>query len=327
MQAFELLTAHKTDEALKLLADNEGAAFIAGGTNVVDLMKCGVALPPVLVDINGLPLGQIDATDQRIRIGALVRNSDAAYHPAVARQLPMLSMAFLSGASGQIRNMATVGGNLLQRTRCTYFRDPASLCNKHEPASGCDAFEGVHRGHAILGTSETCMATHPSDAAVALIALDAVVELSAPGGSRRVPIEEFYLVPGATPARENVMLKGELITAVEIPLGAAQRHATYLKVRDRASYEFALVSVAAGLEFGGTTIASARLALGGVGTIPWRVRGAEAVLAGKEPGDAVFQEAAAAALEGALPRRDNAFKVELAKRAVVRALNTVVRGR
>lgn len=327
MQAFELLTARKTGEALELLAQNEGAAFIAGGTTVVDLMKCGVALPPVLIDINGLPLGEIDANDRRIRIGALVRNSDAAYHPAVARNLPMLSRAFLSGASGQIRNMATVGGNLLQRTRCPYFRDPASQCNKRNPGAGCDALEGVHRGHAILGTSDACIATHPSDAAVALIALDAIVELSAPGGTRNVPLEEFYLVPNATPALENVMLKGELITAVEIPLGPAQRNAVYLKVRDRTSYEFALVSVAAGLEFDGKKIAAARLALGGVGTIPWRVRSAEASLAGKEPNEAAFREAAEEALDGALPRRDNAFKVELAKRAMVRALNLVVRGR
>ncbi len=327
MQAFELLTARKTDDALALIAQHEGAAFIAGGTTIVDLMKCGVTLPPVLIDINGLPLGQIDANDERIRIGALVRNSDAAYNKNVAHRLPMLSKAFLSGASGQLRNMATAGGNLLQRTRCPYFRDPASRCSKREPGTGCDAFEGVHRGHAILGTSDHCIATHPSDAAVALIALDAVVELSDPGGTRRVPIEEFYIVPGATPSIENVLLKGELITAVEIPLGPAQRNATYLKVRDRASYEFALVSVAAGLEFDGATITHARLALGGVGTIPWRVRGAEQVLAGKKAGARAFGEAAEAALEGAIPQRDNAFKVELAKRAVVRALETVVRER
>ncbi len=327
MQAFDLLTARKTEEALELIAGHEGAAFIAGGTTVVDLMKCGVTLPPVLIDINALPLAGIDANAERIRFGALVRNSDAAYHPEVAQRLPMLARAFLSGASGQIRNMATVGGNLLQRTRCPYFRDTASRCNKRAPGSGCDAFEGPHRGHAILGTSDACIATHPSDAAVAFIALDAVVELSSPAGTRRVPLEEFYLVPGSTPALENVMLKGELITTVEVPAGAAQRGSIYLKVRDRSSYEFALVSVAAGLEFDGKKIAAARLALGGVGTIPWRVRGAEALLTGKEPGDAAFAAAAEEALAGALPRRDNAFKIELAKRAIVRALHLVVRGR
>lgn len=327
MQPFELLTAHGTDEALALIAQHEGAAFIAGGTTVVDLMKCGVTVPPVLIDINALPLGKIDANGERIRIGALVRNSDAAYDREIARRLPMLAQAFLAGASGQLRNMATAGGNVLQRTRCPYFRDPLGSCNKRDPGSGCDAFEGPHRGHAVLGTSEACFATHPSDAAVALIALDTIVETEGPLGVRRIPLEEFYVVPGATPQIENVLDPGELIVALEIPLGAAQRHATYLKVRDRASYEFALVSVAAGLEFDGETISSARIALGGVGTIPWRSRSAEALLAGKTPGEAPFRAAAEAALAGAIPRRDNAFKIELAKRAVVRALERVVRGR
>lgn len=327
MQTFELLSAHKTVDALRLMAQHEGAVFIAGGTTVIDLMKCGVTVPPVLIDITRLPLAAIEVDEARIRIGALASNSAVACDKDVAHRLPMLSKAFSSGASGQLRNMATVGGNLLQRTRCPYFRDPVSRCNKRRPGTGCDAFEGVHRGHAILGTSDRCIATHPSDAAVALIALDAVVEVSSPGGTRRIPVEEFYLVPNDTPALENVLLPGELITAVEIPLGPAQRNATYLKVRDRASYEFALVSVAAGLEFDGDTIARARLALGGVATIPWRVRAAEDVLAGETAGTNAFRAAADAAVEGAIPRRDNAFKVELAKRAVVRALETVVRER
>jgi xanthine dehydrogenase YagS FAD-binding subunit len=327
VQAFELLSAERTADALRLMAQHEGATVIAGGTTVIDLMKCGVTVPRVLIDITRLPLAAIEVDEKRIRIGALVSNSAVAFDKDVAHRLPMLSKAFSSGASGQLRNMATVGGNLLQRTRCPYFRDPASQCNKRNPGAGCDAFEGVHRGHAILGTSEQCIATHPSDAAVALIALDAIVEVSSPGGMRRIPVEEFYLVPNHTPALENVMLPGELITALEIPAGPAQRNATYLKVRDRSSYEFALVSVAAGLEFDGDTIVRARLALGGVGTIPWRVRAAEEALAGKKAGADAFRAAAAAAVEGAIPRRDNAFKVELAKRAVVRALETVVRER
>jgi xanthine dehydrogenase YagS FAD-binding subunit len=327
VQAFELLTPSKTDEALRMLSEHEGASLIAGGTNILDLMKCGVAVPPVLIDINALPLGRIEAGERKIRIGALARNSDVAYDRTVTRRLPMLAKAFLAGASPQLRNMASVGGNLLQRTRCPYFRDPSSVCNKRETGAGCDALDGVHRMHAILGTSDACIATHASDAAVALVALDAIVEIEGPAGKRRIPLEQFYVVPGRTPAIENVLVPGELIVAVEIPIAAAQERSTYLKVRDRASYEFALVSVAAGLEFDGETIAGARLALGGVATVPWRVRRAEAALDGKRPTDAAFREAAEAALEGALPRRDNAFKVELAKRAIVRALQTVVRER
>lgn len=327
MQAFELLAPRETGEALRLIVEHENATVIAGGTNVVDLMKCGIAAPPVLIDINALPLSAIDADHERLRIGALARNSDVAYDETVVRRMPMLSRALLAGASAQLRNMATIGGNLLQRTRCTYFRDPAASCNKRATGAGCDAFEGIHRNHAILGTSDACFATHASDAAVAFAALDAIVEVEGPAGTRRIPLEEFYTVPGATPAIENVLVRGELIVAVEIPFAPAQGHSVYLKVRDRASYEFALVSVAAGLEFDGKTISHARLALGGVGTIPWRCRGAEALLAGKTPDDAAFREAASAALEGALARRDNAFKVELAHRAIVRALHLVMRNR
>lgn len=325
MQAFELLTARRTEEAVRLCVSHPGAAFIAGGTTVVDLMKCGVAQPPVLIDISALPLTEIEHDQTRVRIGALARNSDVAYDAAAASRLPMLAQAFLAGASGQLRNMATVGGNILQRTRCPYFRDVASRCNKRAVGSGCDALEGVHRGHAILGTSESCIATHPSDAAVALIALDAVLELEGPAGVRRIPLEEFYCVPGSTPTIENELLEHELIVAVEIPFAPAQRRSSYLKVRDRASYEFALVSVAAGLELEGDRITAARLALGGVGTIPWRARGAETVLTGERAGEALFREAAGVALEGALPRRDNAFKVELAVNAIVHALTGLVR--
>lgn len=326
MQAFNLLTPGDTGEALRLISQHKDAVFIAGGTTVLDLMKCGITAPPTLIDITTLPLTGIDADKHRIRIGSLARNSDVAYDPHVARELPMLAQAFLAGASPQIRNMATVGGNLLQRTRCPYFRDPAAACNKRAGGAGCDAFEGFHRTHAILGTSEACIATHASDAAVALVALDAIVEIDGPAGTRLVPLERFYTLPGETPWVENVLAAGELIVAIEIAFAAAQRHSTYLKVRDRASYEFALTSVAAGLEFDGEQISAARLALGGVATMPWRLREAEKILVGNEPEESIFEEAAEVALLHATPRRDNAFKVELARRAIVRALQMVERG-
>jgi xanthine dehydrogenase YagS FAD-binding subunit len=325
VQAFDLLAPTDTREALEMIARTKDAAFIAGGTNVVDLMKCGVTSPATLVDITRLPLNSIDADAKRIRIGALVRNSDVAHHPAVVEHFPMLSNAFLAGASPQLRNMATVGGNILQRTRCSYFRDPAAACNKRRPGDGCDAFEGFHRMHAVLGTSDACFATHASDAAVALVALDAIVEIQSVAGSRRISLDEFYALPGETPNVENDLKPGELIVAIEIPHGRAHRHSTYLKVRDRASYEFALVSVAAGLEFDGDRIDEARIALGGVGTIPWRARAAEDALVGTS-GDSAFQKAAEIALAHAVPRRDNGFKVELATRAIVRALETVRHG-
>ncbi len=325
MQAFELLVPTDTREALELIAQTRDAAFIAGGTNVVDLMKCGVTSPSTLVDITRLPLDSIEANPNRIRFGALVRNSDVAQHPAVLEHFPMLAQAFLAGASPQLRNMATVGGNVLQRTRCPYFRDPAAACNKRHAGDGCDAFEGLHRMHAILGTSDACFATHPSDAAVALVALDAVVEIHSTSGSRRISLEEFYAIPGDTPNVENDLKPGELIVAIEIPHARAHRHSTYLKVRDRASYEFALVSVGAGLEFDGDRIDEARIALGGVGTIPWRVRGAEEALVGTS-GDSAYEKAAEIALKHAVARRDNGFKIELAKRAIVRALEMVRHG-
>ena len=325
MQAFDLLQPTDTREALELITQTNNAAFIAGGTNVIDLLKCGVTSPSTLVDITRLPLDSIDADSQCVRIGALVRNSDVARHPAIVEHFPMLSKAFLAGASPQLRNMATMGGNVLQRTRCSYFRDPAAACNKRHPGDGCDAFEGFHRMHAILGTSDACFATHASDAAVALVALDAVVEIQSAAGSRRISLEEFYALPGDTPNVENDLKPGELITAIEISRGPAQRHSTYLKVRDRASYEFALVSVAAGLEFDGDRVDQARIALGGIGTIPWRARAAEDALVGTS-GDSAYQKAAEVALSHAVPRRDNGFKVELAKRAIVRALEMVRHG-
>jgi xanthine dehydrogenase YagS FAD-binding subunit len=323
VQQFELLRPGSTGEALRMLAEEKDARCIAGGTTIIDLMKCGVVAPRTLIDITALPLATIDANESRVRIGALVRNSDVAHHEAVASRLPMLAQAFLAGASPQLRNMATVGGNLLQRTRCTYFRDPSAACNKRRDGDGCDAFEGYHRMHAILGTSDACIATHASDAAVALVALDAIVEVEGRSGTRHVTLEEFYRTPGSTPWIENALEPGELIVAVEIPFGRAQRNSAYLKVRDRASYEFALVSVAAGLEIEGGKIAAARLALGGVATIPWRARDAEIALTGNPPSAATLAEAAESALDGAVPRRDNAFKIELARRAIVRALETV----
>jgi len=325
VQAFELLQPADTREAIELSARTKGAAFIAGGTNVVDLMKCGVASPSTLIDITRLPLAAIDVEPDRLRIGALVLNSAVAHHPVVVEQFPMLAEAFLAGASPQLRNMATIGGNVLQRTRCPYFRDPAAACNKRHPGDGCDALEGLHRMHAILGTSDACIATHASDAAVALVALDAILEIQGPSSARRVSLEEFYSFPGDTPNVENDLRPGELIVAIEIPRGRAHKHSTYLKVRDRASYEFALVSVAAGLDFDGDRIGDARIALGGVGTIPWRVRAAEDALLDSE-GDSAYERAAQIALEHAVPRRDNGFKIELAKRAIVRALETVRRG-
>ena len=327
MQAFDLLQPADQAEALALIAQNKDAAFIAGGTTLLDLMKCGVSAPSTLIDINALTaLANVGIHAELVRIGALARNSDVAHDPEIESRFPMLSKAFLAGASPQLRNMATLGGNLLQRTRCPYFRDPASACNKRERGAGCDALEGFHRVHAVLGTSDSCIATHASDAAVALVALDAVVEILGPAGTRRVSLEKFYAEPKDTPWIENALAPGELIVAVEIAHAPAQRHSTYLKVRDRASYEFALTSAAAGLEFDGDRITAARLALGGVATVPWRARAAEEALVGRTPDESVFLQAAEIALSGAVPRRDNAFKIELAKRTIVRALQNVERG-
>ena len=258
-----------------------------------------------------------------LRIDAMVRNSAVAFHPAIRERYPILSEAILSGASPQLRNMATVGGNLMQRTRCTYFRDPRWACNKRSPGSGCSALEGYHRGHAILGTSEHCFATHPSDMSVALVALDAVVEVEGPRGTRRIPIEDFHRLPGDTPHIETSLEPDELIVAVELPKPAAAWRGQYLKVRDRASYEFALVSVAALLEVADGRIRAARIAFGGVGTKPWRGVAVEKALIGANAGPDAFRAAAERAVEGASPRRDNRFKVELLQRALVRALDEV----
>jgi xanthine dehydrogenase YagS FAD-binding subunit len=326
MRAFEYVVADSPAAARKLVREVDGARFYAGGTTLIDLMKGDVEQPRRVVDISRLPLSSIEMRGDVLRIGALARNSDVAYDPAIATRFPAVSEALLSGASGQIRNAATAGGNLLQRTRCTYFRETRWRCNKREPGSGCDALDGFNRGHAILGTSEACIATYPGDFAVALAALSATVIAEGDGGERRIAFEDFYVLPGEHPERETSLAPGELITAIELHDEPLHRRSHYLKVRDRASYEFALVSVACAIELDGEKIAGARLALGGVATVPWRARAAEAALAGAVAGDAAFANAAELALSGAALRKDNAFKLELAKRAIVRALRAVSGG-
>ena len=311
-------------------AAQPGASYLGGGTNLLDLMKGNVVRPTRLVDVTRLPgLNAIawDA-DSGVRVGALVRNSDLTYEPRFARTFPSVSEALLSGASAQLRNAATTAGNLLQRTRCAYFYDVASRCNKREPGAGCDALGGSNRLHAILGWSESCIATHPSDLCVPLAALDAIVEIEGSGGRREVPLEAFHLLPGDTPQKETVLEPGDLIVAVRLPATSAAfaAHSRYLKVRERTSYAFAVVSAAASLRLEGEAIAAARLALGGVAMKPWRCREAEAVLSGKPATTESFRAAAEAALAGAKPAGDNAFKIELARRIVVRALTQAAAG-
>jgi xanthine dehydrogenase YagS FAD-binding subunit len=301
-----------------------GAKFVAGGTTLVDLMKLDVERPKMLVDINGLPLDKIEPEgDGGLKIGAMVRNSDLAHDEKVMQMYPVLSQALLSGASPQLRNMATTGGNLLQRTRCYYFRDVNYPCNKRQPGSGCSAMDGYNRIHAVLGTSPHCIATHPSDMCVAMMALDATIFVTGPKGNRSIPITKFYLLPGGTPDRENVLAPGEIITHVTLPAPGQNAKSHYLKRRDRASYEFALASAAVIVELEGRKIRKAQVAMGGVGTIPWRSPGAEHALSGAEANERAFRKAAEAALHGAKGRKDNSFKIELAKRTLIRALQTV----
>lgn len=320
MRAFEYAAAHTVDEALASIGPD--AKFLAGGTNLVDLMKGEVERPARLVDINALPLAEITPLPSGgVRIGAMVRNSDCAADALIRDRYPLLTQALVAGASPQLRNMASTGGNLLQRTRCYYFYDTAfDRCNKRNPGSGCAAREGYNRIHAILGASEQCVATHPSDMAVALAALDAVVEVRSRTGSRRIPLADFHRLPGDTPQRDTNLEPGELIVAVELPPNAFAQRSHYLKVRDRASYAFALVSVAAALEMDGNTVRGARIALGGVAHKPWRATQTENLLLGRPLSFDGLQAAAKAAVEGAKPYRYNAFKVELAQRAVVRAV-------
>jgi xanthine dehydrogenase YagS FAD-binding subunit len=313
---------YEQPQSIEKAAGNSGR-FIAGGTTLVDLMKLGVETPPALVDVTALPLTQVETLPTGgLLIGAMVRNSDLAHHPVVLQQYPVLSQALLSGASPQLRNMATTGGNLLQRTRCPYFRDPSSGgCNKRNPGSGCAAIDGHHRMMAILGTSEHCIATHPSDMCVAMMALEAVIHIEGARGKRTIAIGDFYKLPGDTPHIENALESGDLITHVELPPASGTKQA-YLKLRDRASYEFALASAAVVVRIDGGHIRSALVAMGGVGTRPWRSREAEAMLTGKAANPAAFRSAAEAALAHAKPHPENEFKVELAKRCVVRALKT-----
>ncbi|HEY0394905.1 MAG TPA: xanthine dehydrogenase family protein subunit M [Candidatus Elarobacter sp.] len=326
MRAFEYVVAESASHARRLAHESDGARFYAGGTTLVDLMKADVERPRRVIDISRLPLTAVERRGGVVRIGALARNSDVAYDPDVAKLFPAVSEALLSGASGQIRNAATIGGNLLQRTRCTYFRETRWRCNKREPGTGCDALDGFNRGHAVLGTSPGCIATYPGDLAVALTALEADVVVEGDGGERTIPIEQFFLTPGERPDRETSLARGELLTAVELRVEALYASSRYLKVRDRASFEFALASVACAVAVDDGRVAQVRLALGGVATVPWRAQNAEALLTGEVADDAAFRRAADHALAGARTREHNAYKVELAKRAIVRALRMACAG-
>jgi xanthine dehydrogenase YagS FAD-binding subunit len=297
-----------------------GAAFIAGGTTIIDLMKLEVMNPSQLVDINQLPMRGIEMRDDGLRIGALEKMSDVAANSDVSTHYPAISEALLKSASAQIRNMASIGGNLLQRTRCGYFRDPSMPCNKREPGSGCAALEGENRMHAILGTSSSCVATHPSDLAVALVALDAEVHLWSGSAERALKLDDFYLLPGDTPDKENQLRQGELITEVHVPFLAWARRSAYLKIRDRESYEFALSSAAVALDVDGDRIRAARIAVGGVGTKPWKLPAVCDALVGKRVGRETFTTAAKLAVVGATPLKQNTFKVDLVQRTIVRAL-------
>jgi xanthine dehydrogenase YagS FAD-binding subunit len=324
MNAFEFVDARTLDEAVAAAAA-PGAAYLAGGTNLVDLMKAGVARPARLVHIGRIEgLDRIETLlDGQTRIGALVRNSDLA---DLWPRYPLIAEATLAGASAQLRNAATVGGNLMQRTRCAYFFDPASACNKREPGAGCDMQRGETRGAAILGASPSCVATHPSDLCVALAALDAVVEIAGPAGRREIALDDFYVLPGDAPQRETELKPGELIVAVRLPAPAFASHARYLKARDRASYAFALASAAVALRLDGGRIAQARIALGGVAPKPWRAREAEASLANAAPGAEAFTKAAEIALQDARAIGDSGFRIDLARRVVARALTLAARG-
>jgi xanthine dehydrogenase YagS FAD-binding subunit len=311
-----------TKAAIDALAKDPTAKFIAGGTNLVDLMKKGVETPQKLIDINNLPLKEIKKQRGSLYIGALALNGDVADNKLVKQTHPLLSMALNAGASAQLRNMATVGGNMMQRTRCFYFYEPSLPCNKREPGSGCGAMEGFNRMHAIFGFSDKCIAVHPSDMAIALAALDATVLVSGPKGNRKIPFLDFHRLPGDTPQIDNNLQKGELIIAVEIPDSPFTKNVHYLKVRDRASYAFALVSVAAALDLNGKTIKNARLAMGGVAHKPWRLKDAEKSLTGKQATEENFRQAAEIAMQGAKAFEHNAFKLKMGPNTIVEALKT-----
>ena len=325
MNRYDYVRPDTIAEAIKALSNPEARA-LAGGTNLVDLMKSDVARPAVVVDINRLPLKAIEVSEDSLRVGALVSNSDLAWHPDVQARWPLLSSAILAGASPQLRNAATTGGNLLQRTRCYYFYDPSTACNKRAPGSGCSAIGGVNRIHAILGASSDCIAVHPSDMCVALAALDATVEVDGPQGPREIAFTDFHRLPDNEPERDNNLQQGDLITAVTVPAPQFGKHFTYLKLRDRLSYAFALVSVAAGLQIENGTIKDARIALGGVAHKPWRDTEAEQSLRGQAAETRVFEAVAQRILRDAKGQGENDFKIELATRAIVRALGQAAAG-
>ncbi|HEX7997442.1 MAG TPA: xanthine dehydrogenase family protein subunit M [Pyrinomonadaceae bacterium] len=321
MRPFKYVRASDAVEAVRAVAANPQAKFLAGGTNILDLMKEDIERPNELVDLTRLKLAEIKAARGGVSIGALAKNTDTANHPLIRKNYPLLTQAIVAGASGQLRNMATNGGNLMQRTRCQYFYDTAMPCNKREPGTGCGALEGLNRIHAIFGWSEKCVATYPGDMANALYALEAVVRVRGAGGQERtIPINDFHRLPGDTPGKDNNLQHGELIVAIDLPKSPFAKNSYYLKVRDRASYAFALVAVAAALELDRGTIRQARVVLGGVAHKPWRSPEAEAALIGRPATEESFRRAAEAALAGAKPLAHNAYKVELGKRAVVRAL-------
>src|SRR5947208_1793336 len=321
MKPFRYERASDASTAIAMLAQAPEGAFLGGGTNLVDLMKLGVAQPEVLIDISHLPYNRVELlSDGTVRIGAAVRNSDLAADRTIRSRYPVLAQALLAGASGQLRNLATTGGNLLQRTRCVYFQDVSKPCNKREPGSGCPAREGYHRNLAILGASEACIATHPSDMAVAMVALDALVRVLGPSGERTIPLTSFHRLPGDEPQRDTVLEHGELITAVDLPPLSFAARSHYRKVRDRASYAFALVSVAAAIDVADGMVRDVRIAFGGVAHVPWRAKKAEAVLRGAPATEEVFRQAANAELASAQLLRDNAFKAQLARNILVRTL-------
>ncbi|WP_176748911.1 FAD binding domain-containing protein [Rhodococcus erythropolis] len=327
MMPFEYRRAEDVDGALALVTGNPGAAFLGGGTNLVDRMKLGVANPRMVIDVSRLPLAGVEMLpDGGVRIGATVRNSDLAAHPVIRRRYAVLARALLAGASGQLRNAATTAGNLMQATRCVYFQDVTTPCNKREPGSGCSAVGGYVRYHAILGASDKCIAVHPSDMAVALAALDAVVVVRDRRGEHNVPVNEFYRLPGDSPEHDTVLKPDQLIVAVELPVPAPAALSTYVKTRDRASFAFALVSVAAEIELENGIVAGARIAIGGVAHRPWRAYKAEEVLLGSPPTEEVFVEAADAELANANPQSGNAFKIPLTRGVMVSVLRSLTTG-
>ena len=324
---FQYVRANDVADAVRHIAADPTAKFIAGGTNLIDLMKDDVERPPRLIDISRLPLKTVEETaDGGLRIGALVPNSDLAYHPLVEQHYPVLANAILAGASQQLRNMASTGGNLLQRTRCLYFYDTTTPCNKREPGSGCSAIAGINRMSGILGTSEACIATHPSDMCVAFAALEAKVHVVGPAGERCIAFADFHRLPGNTPQFDTNLRSNEIITAIELPAQGFASNYSYLKIRDRLSYAFALVSVAAALELEGDAIKEARLALGGVAHKPWRDTAAEAALSGQAANPAAFGHAADVLLRDAKGYAHNSFKIDLARRAIIRTLTQAARG-